>query len=212
MVEDNKSTKVSGNPTGSSPSSLETKVKSSGIVAPLLIAAGFAAGAVGGYAFARKTPDTKYTELTRPVQSSIVDEIANEKKVEDLVRLEYQPQLDAAKEAQSKYTDCMTNLTFEKNKPAQTTETTSFYRDIKNDSDNSPKVLLNYVSSLKRYLLGELKVKGKTCPEALGNLYFLMNSYQSEYDDAETRRLFIEKNKDACRVKPGDDYIVVKLE
>ena len=55
-------------------------------------------------------------------------------------------------------------------------------------------------------------MKGKTCPEALDNLYSLMVSYQPEYDDAETRRLFIEKNKDACRVNPGDDYIIVKLE
>ena len=99
MVEDKKSTKVSGNPTGSSPDSLEKKVKSSRIVAPLLVIAGFAAHAVGGYAIARKTQEPIYKEVTRPVQASVV----NKKEVEERIRQEYQPQLDAAKESQGKY-------------------------------------------------------------------------------------------------------------
>ncbi len=209
MVEDNKSIKVPGNPTGSSPSSLETKVKSSVRSAALFtggVLVGTLAIGAAGYFIARKTQEPIYKEMTVPVQSSIVDK----KEVEERVRQEYQPQLDAAKDMQAKYDTCTSDLAKEQAKPAR--EITSSYREIKENPDNSSKVLLNHVSLLKRSFLGELKVKGKTCPDALDSLYTMMVSYQYENDDAETRKLFIEKNKDACRVKPGDDYIIVKLE
>jgi len=208
MVDNNKSTGASGNADANF-SSLEKKIKSSWL-AQILYCGGIIAICGADYNCGRRSTEEQpaYKQVAVPVQASLVDE----KEVEARVRQEYQPQLDAAKDLQEKYSECMTNLTFEKAKPTQTTQITSFYRDLKKDPDNSPKVLLNYVSSLKRFLLGELKVKGKTCPEALDNLYSLMVSYQPEYDDAETRRLFIEKNKDACRVNPGDDYIIVKLE
>lgn len=213
MVEDNKSTGVSGNSTGSSPSSLEKKVKSSSIVMPLLAGVCIVASAVGGYAFARKTQEPIYRDNTVPIHSSIADEIANEKKIEDRVRLEYQPQLDAAKEFQGKYSECMTNLTFEKAKPtmAQGVMADSYYSIIKNNAGDSSSALLSYIQHVKPILAGSLKIKGTSCEEGLSNVYTLMVSPQEAADKA-TRKLFVDNNRNACRdIGARDQYIVVAL-